>query len=387
MSNKIMAYRRPNGKIGIRNDVAIISAMDNSNPSANRIASLVKGTIPITTPFGRGQIGHDLKSTQDALAGLGNHPNVAAVLLLSLSLETAEPIRKSLEASGKPVVTMGLQETGGTLDLTIAGAKAAAKMVLDASELMREPCDMSELVIGVECGGSDATSGLASNPATGKFSDKLIAAGGTIILSEPAEFMGAEHLLAARAVRKEDGDRIVEMVKYFEDIAIDNGVDMRGTNPTLDNIAGGLTTLEEKSLGAIAKGGTTPIQGIVEYGVHPENYQGLVVMNTPSAACESMTGLAAGGCHIIIFSTGAGNSIGATPICPTIKITGNPRTMNNMGENIDVNVSTIITENETIESAGERLWSHVEKIANGKKTCAEVLGEDQLSVSRWGLSV
>lgn len=386
MSTKIMAYRRPDGKIGIRNDVVVISAMDNTNPSANRITSLVNGTIPITTPFGRGQIGHDMERTRDALAGLGNHPNVAAVLLLSLSLETAEPIRKRLEASGKPVVTMGLHETGGTMDLTIAGAKEAAKLVMDASRLRREECDMSELVVGVECGGSDATSGLASNPATGSFSDRLVDCGGTIIISEPAEYMGGEHLMAARAVHKEDGDRIVEMVKYFEDIAIDNGVDMRGTNPTLDNIAGGLTTLEEKSLGAIAKGGTRPIQGIVEYGDHPQK-KGLVVMHTPSAACESMTGLAAGGCHIIIFSTGIGNTIGATPICPTVKITGNPRTMAKMGENIDVNVSTIITDGESIEDAGSRLWDHVQDVANGTTTCAEVLGEDQLSVSRWGLSV
>ena len=386
MSSKIMAYRRPDGKIGIRNDVAVISAMDNTNPSANRIASMVKGTIAITTPFGRGQIGHDLEATRDALAGLGNHPNVAAVLLMSLSLDTAEPIRKRLEKSGKPVITMGLQEEGGTLDLTIAGAKAAAKLVLDASELEREPCGLSELIVGVECGGSDATSGLASNPATGVFSDRLVDAGGTIVMSEPAEFMGGEHLLAARAVNPEDGERIVEMVKYFEDIAIDNGVDMRGTNPTLDNIAGGLTTLEEKSLGAIAKGGTRPIQGTVEYGEHPGK-KGLLIMHTPSAACESMTGLAVGGCHIIIFSTGKGNSIGATPVCPTIKITGNPRTAKNMSENIDVDVSSIITENEDLESAGDRLWEHVAKVACGKLTTAEVLGEDQLSVSRWGLSV
>lgn len=386
MSGKIMAYRRPDGRIGIRNDVAIISAMDNTNPSADRIASLVKGTIPITTPFGRGQIGSDLEKTRDTLAGLGNHPNVSAVLLLSLTLETAEPIRKRLEASGKPVVTMGLQETGGTLDLTIAGAKEAAKMVMDASELQREACDMSELIIGVECGGSDATSGIASNPATGLFSDRLIDSGGTIIMSEPAEFMGGEHLLAARVVNKEDGDRIIEMVKYFEDIAINNGVDMRGTNPTLDNIAGGLTTLEEKSLGAISKGGSRPIQAVVEYGETPVK-KGLVIMHTPSAACESMTGLAAGGCHIIIFSTGAGNSIGATPVCPTVKITGNPRTMKNMAENIDVDASRIITENEPIESASNRLWDYIAKVANGKMTSAEVLGEDQLSVSRWGLSV
>jgi altronate dehydratase large subunit len=197
--------------------------------------------------------------------------------------------------------------------------------------------------------------------------------------------MGAEHLLAARAENPEDADKIYAMVQWFEDEAKRNGVDMRGINPTPDNIAGGLSTLEEKSLGAIAKGGTRPITQVIGYA-EPPTKSGLVIMDTPSAACESMTGLVGGGAQIIIFSTGRGNAIGA-PVAPTIKITGNPHTAKSMPENIDVDVSAIISDGENLNVASERLWIEVMKIAAGKITRAEVLKEDQLSVSRFGPSV
>jgi altronate dehydratase large subunit len=190
----------------------------------------------------------------------------------------------------------------------------------------------------------------------------------------------------ARAENPKDGERIIEMVKSFEDIALQAGLDMQKTNPSPDNMKGGLTTLEEKSLGAIAKGGTRPIVETLEYADQPSK-RGLVVMNTGSAACESMSGLVGGGCQIVIFSTGRGNSVGATEVGATIKVSGNPNTVKSMPENIDLDLSSIITENETIDRAGQRVWDMVVKVANGKLTCAEVLGECQLSVSRWGLSV
>ena len=261
----------------------------------------------------------------------------------------------------------------------------SADLVVEASEAARQPCSFSDLVVAVECGGSDTTSGLASNPAVGRFADRFVDAGGTIILSEPAEFMGAEHLLAARAENPADAERIRAMVRWFEDEAKRNGVDMRGINPTPDNIAGGLTTLEEKSLGAIAKGGTRPIVEVVGYADRPEK-RGLVIMDTPSAACESMTGLLGGGAQVIIFSTGRGNTIGA-PVAPTVKVTGNPHTARAMPENIDVDVSGIISAGETLDTAAARLWLEVMKVAAGKVTRAEVLHEDQLSVSRFGPSV
>lgn len=380
-----LGFARPDGRIGIRNHVAIISAMDNTNPSARRICDMVAGTVEIATPFGRGQIGADMEITRRTLAGLGAHPNVAAVLVLSLSLETAAPIADRVRASGKPVEMLGLQEIGSALELTMEGVRLAAGMVIEASRLRRVEAPVSALTVGVECGGSDATSGLASNPAVGRFSDRLVDVGGTIILSEPAEFMGAEHLLAARAERPEDAQKIRDMVQWFEDEARRNGVDMRGTNPTPDNIAGGLTTLEEKSLGAIAKGGTRPVVECTEYGAVAIR-RGLVVMDTPSAACESMTGLAAGGAQIVIFSTGRGNAIGA-PIAPTIKVTGNPNTAAAMVDNIDVDVSAILTSGEDLDTAGGRVWDRVVDVAGGMLTSCEVLGEEQLSVSRFGRSV
>jgi altronate dehydratase large subunit len=304
---------------------------------------------------------------------------------LGLSLESGNQLAERIIPSGKPVRVMGLQESGGTMALTAEGAKNATDLVISASERTREPCSFSDLVIAVECGGSDATSGIAGNPVVGLFADRFIDAGGTIVLSEPAEFMGAEHLLAVRAKNESDKKRIFDMVKWFEDEAKRHGVDMRGTNPTPDNIAGGLTTLEEKSLGAIAKGGSRPIEEVIEYADEPTK-RGLVIMNTPSAACESMTGLLGGGSHMIVFSTGRGNAIGA-PVSPTVKVTGNPNTARAMSENIDVDVSEIISGDETREMAAERLWNEMVKIAGGKLTRCEVLREDQLSVSRWGPSV
>ena len=385
MSAEFLGYRRENGLVGVRNVVVVLSAMDNTNPSAERIASMVSGTVVLMTPFGRSQIGADFEVTLRTLAGIASHPNVAAVLVLSLSLASGEELARRVRESGKPVEVLGLQESGSAMAMTMEGVRIAARLVLQASELQREPCPVSELTVAVECGGSDTTSGLASNPAVGRFSDRLVDAGGTIILSEPAEFMGAEHLLAERAVNPEDAKKIHDMVRWFEDEAKRNGVDMRGTNPTPDNIEGGLTTLEEKSLGAIAKGGTRPIVEVVEYSESPSR-QGLVIMNTPSAACESMTGLAAGGAQIIIFSTGRGNAIGA-PIAPTVKVTGNPNTARTMGENIDVDVSGILTAGQDLDTAGDRVWQRVVKVAGGMLTACEVLNEQQLSVSRFGPSV
>jgi altronate dehydratase large subunit len=386
MTTKFMGYPRPDGRVGIRNYVAILSVMDNTNPTAHRIADMVNRAVAISTPFGRSQFGYDRDMTYKTLAGLVTHPNIAAVLILSLSMETADILLKLVEPCGKPVKALGLQETGGTMELTAVGARIAAGMVAEATEQVRQPCDLSDLVIGVECGGSDSTSGIASNPATGAFADRFVDAGGTIVLSEPAEFMGAEHLLVARAENPKDGERIVEMVKSFEEIALQAGLDMQKTNPSPDNMKGGLTTLEEKSLGAIAKGGTRPIVETIEYADQPSK-KGLVVMNTGSAACESMSGLVGGGCQIVIFSTGRGNSVGATEVGATIKLSGNPKTVKSMPENIDLDLSTIITDNETIDQAGQRIWDMVVKVANGRLTSAEVLGECQLSVSRYGLSV
>lgn len=385
MNVEIMGYVRPDGRVGVRNHVAVLSAMDNTNAAANRISGMVTGTIALTTPFGRTQIGADAETTQKTLAGLGRHPNVAAVLVLGLSLESAESLAARIRPSGKPVRTLGLQECGGPLPLTLEGVRTAAEMVVAVSELRREPRPFSSLTVAVECGGSDTTSGIASNPVLGSFSDRFIDAGGTIVMSEPAEYIGAEHILAERVVREADRAHLFRMVRWFEEEAARAGVDMRGINPTPDNIAGGLTTLEEKSLGAIAKGGTRPIVETMEYAEAPTR-QGLVIMNTPSAACESMTGKVGGGVQIVLFSTGRGNAIGA-PVAPTVKVTGNPNTAQRMSEIIDVDVSPILTRGESVDAAGERLWRQVVAVAGGKLTRCEVLKEEQLSVSRFGPSV
>jgi len=380
-----MGYRRPDGRVGVRNYVAVLSAMDNTNATARRIAGIVKGTVALTTPFGRTQIGDDFETTLKTLTGIARHPNVAAVLVLSIEESAATRLADRIVDSGKPVAVLGLQDAGSSVALTEKGIGLVSDMVIGASEVRRERCEFRELMVGVECGGSDATSGIVSNPVTGLFADRHIDAGGTIILSEPAEFIGAEHILAARTPDPDNRQRILEMVRWFEDEAKRWGVDMRGTNPTADNIKGGLTTLEEKSLGAIAKGGSRPVVEVVDYADRPSK-KGLVIMNTPSAACESMTGLVSGGAQMIIFSTGRGNAVGA-PVAPTIKVTGNPHTARAMRENIDVDLSPVVSDGESREEAADRLWEDAIKIASGKMTRCEVLGEEQLSVSRFGPSV
>jgi len=385
VSSRFQGYRRADGRVGVRNLVAVLSAMDNTNPSAQRIGQMVAGTIVLSTPFGRTQIGRDFEMTIKTLSEIGAHPNIASVLVLSLSLDSGADIAARIRASGKRVETLGLHECGSALALSVEGARMAAEMVVAASDMEREPCAFSDLVVAVECGGSDTTSGLASNPTVGLFADHFIDAGGTIILSEPAEFIGAEHILAGRAENPADADRIRAMVRWFEDEAAKEGVDMRGTNPTPDNMAGGLTTLEEKSLGAIAKGGSRPVVEVIDYADRPSR-RGLVIMNTPSAACESMTGLVGGGAQIVIFSTGRGNAIGA-PVAPTIKISGNPNTLAAMRENIDVDVSGIIDGGSSLEASADQLWDAAWRVASGRLTRCEVLGEEQLSVSRFGPSV
>jgi D-galactarate dehydratase / Altronate hydrolase, C terminus. len=238
--------------------------------------------------------------------------------------------------------------------------------------------DISELILSIECGGSDTTSGLASNPAVGYASDKLVDMGGTSIFSETTEFIGAEHILARRAVTAEVGQKILNIVKACEDKAKTMGVDMRGGQPTPGNIEGGITTIEEKSLGCIYKGGTKPIQDVLDYGEAPKG-KGLYIMDTPGQDIESITGMTAGGSQIVVFTTGRGTPTGS-PICPVIKVTGNPWTYENMKDNIDINAGTIVEGDQSLKEVGEIIFNEIVNVANGKLTKAEALGHREFGI-------
>jgi altronate dehydratase large subunit len=283
----------------------------------------------------------------------------------------AEKVAKEIAATGKKVEYIIIQDCGGTLKAEEKGTRIVRQFAQEVAELKREEVDISNLILAVECGGSDTTSGLASNPAAGYVSDKLIELGGTSMFSETTEIIGAEHLLAKRAVSKEVGDKLIQIVRNCEEKAKTMGVDIRGGQPTPGNIEGGISTIEEKSLGCIYKGGTKPVQGVLDYGEAPTG-KGLYIMDTPGQDIESITGMTAGGAQIVIFTTGRGTPTGS-PIAPVIKVTGNPNTFKKMEDNIDINAGTIVEGDETIREVGEKLFSEMIDVVNGKLTKAEAL--------------
>jgi altronate dehydratase large subunit len=384
MSATFLGYPRGNGAVGVRNDVAVISIMDNCNPVTRAIAAAVQGTIPVTTLFVRGQYGHDLEVTLETLAGMGRNPNVAGVVLVGLEPHTTEEVARRIRPSGKPVESVTLQP-GGTIDAIAQGTRLALRLAVGASGLRRRECPVSALTIGVECGGSDTTSGLTCNPVIGRLSDRLIDDGGTVIISETSEFFGAEHLFAARAEDPSVGEAFREMVLRLEREALSRGQDIRGTNPTADNIRGGLTTIEEKALGAMAKSGTRPLRGVLGYGEAPPR-PGLHFMDAPAPAVENLTAFAAAGCQLIFFGTGVGNPIG-NMVTPTVKVSGNVNTLRTMPENIDFDASGILEAGRRVADLGDALFEYAIEVASGTRTSSELLDVRETAISRFAPTI
>jgi altronate dehydratase large subunit len=367
-------YRRENGKVGTRNYVGVISTVVCANEVAEKISSQVLGTVQFLHQQGCCQTPLDINRVTNVLIGLGRNPNLASVLLVSLGCESVdlETVVKGISQIGKSLKTVTIQEAGGSARAVAEGVLLAEEMARDASRLERTVCPAGDLILGLKCGSSDTTSGLFSNPALGIASDLLVKAGGTSILGETTEFIGAEHLLAARAKNKTIGEGIIEFVRRMEDRAKAVGCDMRGGQPTGGNIKGGLTTIEEKSLGAIAKSGHSPIEAVYDYGVTPEQ-KGLVVMDSPGREPEILTGLAAAGCNLICFATGRGAPQGF-PFVPVIKITGNRVTWDKLRDHMDIDVSSIMEGIETLPGAGKRIFQEMMEVASGKLTKAEICG-------------
>ena len=367
-----LGYERENGDVGVRNWVGVLSIMDNVNPITRAICAAVEGTLPITTLFVRGQYGKDLEITYESLAGMARNPNIAAVVLIGLEAQTTEEVARRIRPTGKRVEVVTVQDLeGGTVEAVAQGTRKAARLAIAASGLRRKSVPASMLRIGVECGGSDTTSGLTCNPTIGRMSDRLVADGGTIVISETSEFFGAEHLFAERAADGEVRKKFLDRVLGLEREAMSIGMDIRGTNPTPDNIRGGLTTIEEKALGAMAKAGTRPLAGVLGYGEKPAGH-GLHFMDAPAPAVENLTAFAAAGCQLIFFGTGVGNPIG-NMVSPTVKVSGNVNTLRTMADNIDFDASAILEKGARVADLGDGLYDYAMEVASGTRTTSEVL--------------
>ncbi|MEM0107119.1 MAG: UxaA family hydrolase [Candidatus Micrarchaeaceae archaeon] len=377
---EIYGYIRENGAVGIRNYVLVIPSVVCSSETAARIASHFSNVPFVANQHGCVQIGDDAEQTEKTLVNIGKHPNVAAVLVVGLGCETVQGRRVAdkIAESGKRVEFVNIQDEGGTLKAEEKGVSLVKDMIEDLNLIKRTKIDFSQIRLGAECGGSDATSGIASNPVVGYVMDKIVESKGITMFSEVPEIIGAEHILAKRAVSKEVSNKIFSVAKKWENLSYSAGVDIRGGQPTPGNIQGGITTIEEKSLGAIHKGGMSPIQDVLNYASVP-NKPGLYLMDTPGQDIESVVGMVAGGSQAILFTTGRGTPTG-NPIAPVIKITANAETYKKMSDNIDFDASPVMSGKETIEESGEKLFDLLADVINGKLTKAEELNYREFGI-------
>ncbi|MBS7620239.1 UxaA family hydrolase [Candidatus Bathyarchaeota archaeon] len=371
-------FERQDGSVGLRNHLLVIAPIDCSFEPAKRIAAQVEGAVAVTQYYGCGINEMVLNN----LVGTGCNPNVAGVLLVGLGCETltSELIAERIASTGKPLDIVICQRDGGTLKTIEDGVRKLRKIAQEASEAKREPFPLNKLILAVECGGSDATSGLAANPAVGVASDLLIEEGGTVIISEPQEMTGTEHILAQRAINENVSKKIYEMISRQEQRMKAMGVDSRFMSK--GNIDGGLTTIEEKSLGAIRKGGTKPIQGVLENNrkaFDKPTCNGLWIQDGTGWDVASVTHMVAAGAQIVAFTTGRGSTVGHA-IAPVLKITGNPETYARMEDNMDINAGTILDGSESLNSVGERIFNALVETASGKMTKAEALGYKDFAI-------
>jgi len=382
-----MGFLRPDGQVGIRNYVLVLPSVVCANRAAEQIAAAVPGAIALPHEAGCAQVGADYEQTKRTLAGFGKNPNVGAVLVVGLGCEGLQPdeLVAAIQPSGKRIERIVIQDEGGTPATVRRGMQIATEMASDLSLMQRQPFPLSKLILGTECGGSDSTSGLAANPALGAAADLLVAAGGTVILSETTELMGAEHILARRGCDAATGRQVVEIVDKMEKDILRMGVDLRGSQPSPGNIAGGLTTIEEKSLGCIYKAGTTPINEVLAFAQQPTR-KGLVVMDTPGYDVPSVTGMVAGGAQVVVFTTGRGTPTGS-PIAPVIKVTGNKETWEKMRDNLDINASVILQGKASKEEVGQEILNEIVAVANGKLSRAEIMGHREFAIWRVGPTV
>ncbi|GAB6152711.1 UxaA family hydrolase [Desulfosporosinus burensis] len=379
METKILGYKRDNGRIGIRNHVLIIPVDDLSNSSCLAVEHNIAGTLAIPHPYGRLQFGADLELHFKTLIGAGRNPNVAAVVIIGIEPNWAKLIADGIAETGKPVAYFGIEGYGDLKTIERASRKAH-EFVQYATSLEKVECDLKDLVVSFKCGESDTTTGLASNPTAGVVGDRLVEMGGTVIFGETPETTGAEHILAKHFATPELGAQFLKIHKDYMDLIESKGADLLGTQPTQGNIAGGLTTIEEKALGNITKAGKTPIIGVLAPCEEP-TAPGRYFMDSSSAAAECITVMMAAGATLHIFITGQGNIVG-NPIEPVIKMSANPNTCTNMSEHIDVNISGVLSREINMEQAADKVMECVIKTARGRLTDAEALNHKEFVLTR-----
>ena len=374
-------YRRAEGRAGIRNHVLILPSCVCGSETARIVASQVQGAVNIVFNTGCSDVQANTDMSQKVLTGFACNPNVYGVVIIGLGCETVghRQLREKIQKmTSKPVVSFGIQEEGGTLKTIEKAVRAARQMAAEAAMQPKERFDISELLLGIECGGSDATSGLASNPAVGELSDLLVDLGASTIMSESIEWIGGEHVLARRAATPEIHNQIIEVCRAYEEHLKAAGQDCRAGQPTPGNKAGGLSTLDEKSLGCIRKGGTRPVVEVLQQAERPTK-TGAIVMDTAGFDISSVTSMVAGGCNAVIFTTGRGTPTG-NAIVPVLKVTANERTYRMMEDNMDVDLSPIIRGEKTFREMGEELLEEIGAVCNGKLTKAEAYGFSDIAV-------
>ena len=376
----LYGYRREDGRVGIRNHVIILPVDDISNAACEAVASHIQGTLALPHSYGRLQYGEDLELHFRTMIGTGRNPNVAAVVVIGIEENWTKRIADGIAETGKPVAAFSI-EGYGDLETVRRASWKAKEFVQNASEMRREPVEFSELTVSIKCGESDTTTGLGSCPTVGVVVDRLLDEGATVFFGETSELTGGEHLIAERMAMPELKEKFMDTYKAYVSAIEARGSDLLGSQPTQGNIAGGLSTIEEKALGNIEKTGTKEVIGVLEPAEAPEDGPGLYFMDSSSAAAEFVTLMAAGGAVVHLFPTGQGNIVG-NPIEPVIKLSANPKTVAAMAEHIDVDVSGLLSRELKLPEAGELLMENLRRTVNGRMTAAEVLGHREFVMTK-----
>lgn len=383
MKETFWGWRRENGRVGVRNHVAILPVDDISNAACESVAAQICGTLPLPHAYGRLQFGADLDLHFRTMIGSGSNPNIAACVVIGIEPGWTKTIADGIAETGKPVAAFSIEQHGD-IKTAAAAARKAHEFVRAASALQREECNVGELWISTKCGESDPTTGLASCPAVGNMYDKLLPKGAFGVFGETSELTGAEHLCRARAANDEAGEKFMRIFDAYQNEVIEphKTSDLSESQPTKGNIAGGLTTIEEKALGNLQKiGKSSRYVDALGPAESPARGAGLYFMDTSSAAAECITLMAAAGFVLHTFPTGQGNVVG-NPIAPVIKISGNPRTVRTMSEHIDVDVSAVLRREMTLDEAGDALIDQILRAANGQMTAAEILGHREFVMTK-----
>ena len=378
---KFMGYENDNGTVGVRSKVLIMSATSVANNVVERISANINGTTPITNPQGRAQYGADANSNDDYLVNLAQNPNVYAILLVGFDSGKTDRIHSRIHNKNVRIESINIMAQG-SIETIKKGSKIALELVKESTQRKCKEFDLDRLIMGVKCGSSDTTSGVLTNPVVGKVSDYVSDNGGSVVFGETIEIIGGEKYLSERAATPVLSKRILDIVNRVDKTAEELGIKNYLTSS--DNIEGGLTTIEEKSLGAIKKSGSRKIVDVINLGERVTKCGGVTFIHSPSAGPELLNSLAAAGAVVTIFTTGGGNPAG-NPVMPVIKVTSNPETAKNMKENIDVDISEYLRVEKPLNGAIELVKEELHYVISGKLTSAEILGHNEISVPRKGI--